>query len=235
MAVSFDKGRRHVTGPQRKPGEKGRPTSVWVRRPGPNDRLVDYVKPVACPNRMSADPVGDAVHHAARSGEVPGGRTGRVVRPTLGDRNRLRPIRDEPADSRAALQDAGGSREGTGDVGVGVQPGSAGDAGGVASSACAGGTDQLGGYGPMAGPGDGVWCSTAAETAGESAPPEPGGNAGPRSKTCSTNHAGKCGNDWKMRATQPNFVPFGTGTFLIEVFNENTLLKKVTVPFSTAC
>ena len=66
MAVSFDKGRRHVTNPQRKPGEKGRPTSVRVGRLGPNDRLVDYVKPVACPNRMSADPVGDAVHHAAQ-------------------------------------------------------------------------------------------------------------------------------------------------------------------------
>ena len=66
MAVSFDKGRRHVTGPQRKPGEKGRPPSVCVRRPGPDDRLVDYVKPVACPNRMTADPVGDAAHHAAQ-------------------------------------------------------------------------------------------------------------------------------------------------------------------------
>lgn len=50
--VSFRPGRHHKTSPN---GPKGLPTSRWVKRLGPRDQLVDYVKPAQKPEWMDQD------------------------------------------------------------------------------------------------------------------------------------------------------------------------------------
>jgi hypothetical protein len=52
--VNFRPGRPHVTGSTWKASRKGWPTSIWIRRLGFNDQLVDYTKPKTCPSWMTA-------------------------------------------------------------------------------------------------------------------------------------------------------------------------------------
>jgi hypothetical protein len=52
--VSFRPHRRHATSRTRKQGQKGLPTSRWLKRLGKNDQLVEYIKPKECPEWMTA-------------------------------------------------------------------------------------------------------------------------------------------------------------------------------------
>jgi hypothetical protein len=52
QAVDFRPGRRHKTRPR---GPKGLPTSRWLQRLGPTDQLVEYPKPKARPEWMTAE------------------------------------------------------------------------------------------------------------------------------------------------------------------------------------
>ena len=74
--VSFDKGR--------KSGEKGLPTSKWVKRLGRHDQLVEYVKPKERPKWMTAEefaalPETILVREIRYSIRIPGRRTRQVT------------------------------------------------------------------------------------------------------------------------------------------------------------
>ena len=82
--VSFRKGRRHATPQTRKRGEKGLPTSKWVKRLGKHDQLVDYVKPKERPKWMAAAdyaalPETIRVREVRYSIAIPGCRTRQVT------------------------------------------------------------------------------------------------------------------------------------------------------------
>jgi hypothetical protein len=53
--IDFRPHRRHLTAQQRKQGQKGRPTSRWLKRLGKHDQLVEYFKPKKCPAWMSSE------------------------------------------------------------------------------------------------------------------------------------------------------------------------------------
>ena len=52
--VNFRQGRRSTSRKTRKRGEKGLPTSKWLKRLGKRDQLVEYIKPKECPKWMTA-------------------------------------------------------------------------------------------------------------------------------------------------------------------------------------
>jgi hypothetical protein len=51
--ISFRPRRRYVPPGQTKPGQAGLPRSRWLKRLGRDDQLVEYFKPVECPDWMS--------------------------------------------------------------------------------------------------------------------------------------------------------------------------------------
>jgi hypothetical protein len=53
--VNFRQGRRSASRKTRKRGEKGLPTSKWLKRLGKRDQLVEYIKPKECPKWMTAE------------------------------------------------------------------------------------------------------------------------------------------------------------------------------------
>jgi Transposase DDE domain len=82
--VSFRKGRRCASRKTRKQGEKGLPTSKWVKRLGKHDQLVDYVKPRERPKWMTAEdyaalPDSIRVREVRYSIAIPGRRTQQVT------------------------------------------------------------------------------------------------------------------------------------------------------------
>ncbi len=52
--IDFRPHRRHLTRQQQRKGQKGCPTSRWLRRLGKRDQVVEYFKPPRCPAWMSA-------------------------------------------------------------------------------------------------------------------------------------------------------------------------------------
>jgi len=84
QVVNFRPGRRHATDETRKNGEKGLPTSRWVKRLGKDDQLVEYVKPKVRPNWMTDEeyaqlPETILVRELRYSIADPGGRTQKVT------------------------------------------------------------------------------------------------------------------------------------------------------------
>ena len=82
--VNFRSGRRHATRETRKRGEKGLPTSKWVKRLGRHDQLVEYVKPKERPKWMTAEefaalPETILVREIRYSIRIPGRRTRQVT------------------------------------------------------------------------------------------------------------------------------------------------------------
>jgi hypothetical protein len=76
--IDFRPHRRHATSRSRKGGETGRPTSRWLRRLGPHDQLVEYVKPKERPSWLTA----------AEYARLPATLVVREVRYTIADRKR---------------------------------------------------------------------------------------------------------------------------------------------------
>lgn len=82
--VSFRPGRRYATRQTRKRGEKGLPTSKWLKRLGKHDQLVEYVKPRERPKWMTAEdyaalPETIQVRELRYSITIPGCRTRQVT------------------------------------------------------------------------------------------------------------------------------------------------------------
>lgn len=82
--VNFRPGRRCATRKTRKRGEKGLPTSKWLKRLGKHDQLVEYVKPRERPKWMTAEdyavlPETIRVRELRYSIAIPGCRTRQVT------------------------------------------------------------------------------------------------------------------------------------------------------------
>jgi hypothetical protein len=82
--VNFRPGRRSASRKTRKRGEKNLPTSIWLRRLGKNDQLVEYVKPRTRPKWISAEdyariPERLVVRELRYSIAIPGCRTQQIT------------------------------------------------------------------------------------------------------------------------------------------------------------